>query len=201
VSAPRARSRNVPGGRPGRYADGNGLYLVVDPSGAKRWLLRSMIHGKRSDLGLGRLSLVSHADARDEAIRLRKIARAGGDPIGQRRKERQVVPTFEQAARQVHASHSDGFRNPKHAAQWLTTLEVYAFPFFGAKRIDLVDSADVLKALSPIWMDKAETARRVKQRMKTVFDWAKAAQCGISPQKPETTRNSSDAPNVGAIES
>src|SRR5438128_472511 len=103
--------RNV--SKPGRYADGNGLYLVVDPSGAKRWILRTLIHGRRCDLGLGGLSLVSLAEARDEAARLRKIARAGGDPLAERRKERRIVLTFEQAARQVHAEHSASFRNPK----------------------------------------------------------------------------------------
>src|SRR2546422_500242 len=132
---------------PGRYADGNGLYLVVDPSGAKRWILRTLVHGKRCDIGLGGLSLVSLAEAREEAIRLRKIARAGGDPLAERRKERRIVPTFEKAARDVHAEQSKAFRNAKHAAQWLTTLEVYTFPVFGTKRIDMVDSADGLKAL------------------------------------------------------
>src|SRR5215471_6045579 len=160
--------------KPGRYADGNGMYLVVDASGAKRFILRTLIHGKRCDIGLGGLSVVSLAEAREEAMKLRKIARAGGDPLAQRRKERRIMPTFEEAARQVHGEHAKAFRNGKHAAQWLTTLEVYTFPVFGAKPIDLVDSADVLKALSPIWMDKPETVRRVKQRMKTVFDWAKA---------------------------
>jgi hypothetical protein len=67
--------------KPGRHADGNGLYLVVDDSGAKRWLLRTVIRGKRCDVGLGGLSLVSLADAREEAARLRKIARKGGDPL------------------------------------------------------------------------------------------------------------------------
>jgi integrase len=161
--------------KPGRYADGNGLYLVVDPSRAKRWILRTLVHGKRCDLGLGGLSVVSLAEAREEALKLRKIARAGGDPLAARRKERRTVPTFEQAARQVHAEQCKAFRNAKHAAQWLKTLEDYAFPVFGAKHVDMVDSADVLKALSPIWMGKPETARRVKQRLKTVFDWAKAS--------------------------
>ncbi|HME99461.1 MAG TPA: Arm DNA-binding domain-containing protein, partial [Terriglobia bacterium] len=113
------------------------MYLVVDPSGAKRFILRTLIHGKRCDIGLGGLSVVSLAEAREEAMKLRKIARAGGDPLAERRKERRMVPTFEQAARQVHAEQSKAFRNAKHAAQWLTTLENYAFPFFGAKRIDL----------------------------------------------------------------
>src|SRR5437867_8537516 len=94
---------------PGRYIDGNGLYLEVDVSGAKRWTLRTVIHGKRCDVGLGGLALVSLAQAREEAARLRRIARAGGDPLTERRKERQVVPTFEAAARQVHEARRNHF--------------------------------------------------------------------------------------------
>jgi integrase len=160
---------------PGRYLDGNGLYLEVEPSGAKRWTLRTVIHGKRCDVGLGGLSIVSLAQARDEAVRLRKIARDGGDPIAEKRKARQTVPTFEEAARQVHESQSKSFRNEKHKAQWLATLDAYVFTVFGSRRVDHVDSSDVLKALSPIWLEIPETARRVRQRIKTVFDWAKAA--------------------------
>src|SRR5262245_12242601 len=161
---------------PGRYVDGNGLYLVVDPSGAKRWLLRTVVHGKRSDIGLGGLSLISLAEAREEAIRLRKIARNDGDPLAERRKELIVIPTFKVAATQVHQSHSVAFRNEKHKAQWITTLETYAFPKFGDRRVDQISSADVLEALSVIWNSKPETARRVRQRIKTVFEWCKAKQ-------------------------
>jgi integrase len=159
----------------GHYVDGNGLYLVVDESGAKRWTLRTMIHGKRCDVGLGGRTIVSLDQAREEAARLRKIARAGGDPIAERRKARQTVPTFEEASRRVHESQSKSFRNEKHKAQWLATLHTYVFPVFGSRRVDHVESADVLKALSPIWLQIPETARCVRQRIKTVFDWAKAA--------------------------
>jgi integrase len=159
----------------GRYIDGNGLYLEVDASGAKRWTLRTVIHGRRCDVGLGGLALVSLAQAREEAARLRRIARAGGDPLSERRRERQVVPTFEAAARQVHEAQSKSFRNPKHAAQWITSLATYVFPVFGERRVDHIESADVLKALSPIWLEIPETARRVRQRMKAVFDWARAS--------------------------
>lgn len=165
----------------GRYCDGGGLYLIVDDSGAKRWVLRTLIHGKRHDLGLGSLSLVSLAQAREEAIRLRKIARNGGDPLAERREKKKAVerertiPTFESAARQVHAEHSKSFRNPKHAAQWITSLETYVFQMIGAQRIDRIDSGDVLKVLSPIWLEIHETADRVKQRMGVVFDWSIAS--------------------------
>jgi integrase len=159
----------------GRYGDGNGLYLIVDPSGAKRWVLRTVVMGKRRDIGLGGLSLVSLAEAREEATRLRRIARQHGDPLAERRKERRVVPTFEQAAHEVHKTHSASWKNIKHAQQWINTLSDYVFPIFGSLRVDQVHTPEVLKALSPIWLKKPETARRVCQRINTIFDWAKAA--------------------------
>jgi integrase len=159
---------------PGRHADGNGLYLQVDDSGAKRWVLRIVIHRKRCELGLGGLSLVTLAEAREEAIRLRKIARKGGDPLAERRQERQVVPVFEAVAREVHDTHSPTMRNAKCAAQWLGRLETYAFPIVGTQPVDKIESKDVLAVLSPIWIEKPETARRVKQLMGRVFDYAKA---------------------------
>jgi len=159
----------------GRYADGNGLYLVVAPSGAKRWLLRTVVHGRRRDIGLGSQKLVSLADARDMAFEYRKLARSGGDPLAERRKARSIVPSFENAARKVHAEHSLSWKNSKHAAQWIQTLEQYVFPIFGARRVDQIGTPEVLNALSQIWLTKPETARRVRQRIGTVLDWAKAA--------------------------
>ncbi len=160
---------------PGRYADGNALHLVVDPSGAKRWLLRLIVQGKRRDVGLGGLSLVSLAEAREKALMYRKIARDGGDPLAERRKLRVIVPTFGEAAEKVHGEHKASWRNEKHTAQWLSTLTTYAFPILKDRRVDQIDTPDVLKVLSPIWLTKPETARRVRQRIGTVFDWAKAS--------------------------
>jgi hypothetical protein len=162
-------------------ADGSCLYLKVDKSGAKRWILRLVIHGKRHDLGVGGLSLVSLAEAREEAVRLRKIARAGGDPLAERRKQRRAaelgrsIPTFDAAARQVYAEHSKTFRNELHKKHWIESLEKFVFPFIGDRRMDQIDTGDVLKALTPIWLKVPETARRVKQRTKVIFDWAKAS--------------------------
>lgn len=160
--------------KPGKYADGNGLYLVVDKTGARRWVLRTMIQGVRRELGLGGLSLVSLAEAREEAMRLRRIARRHGDPMEERKRERSITPLFEAVAREVHDAHSQTFRNPKHAAQWIATLETYAFPVMGTLPIDKIESREILAALSPIWTVKPETARRVKQRLRTVFDYARA---------------------------
>ncbi len=160
---------------PGRYADGNGLYLVVDPSGAKRWLSRIVVQGRRRDIGLGSARLVGLAEAREKALELRKVARDGGDPLAERARQQSVAPTFAEAVERVHGEQAPSWKNPKHAAQWVTTLRTYANPHLGAKRVDKVETPDVLRALSPIWLTKPETARRVRQRIHTVLDWAQAS--------------------------
>ncbi|WP_422018333.1 tyrosine-type recombinase/integrase [Reyranella sp.] len=160
---------------PGRYADGNGLYLVVDPSGARRWVLRTVVHGRRRDIGLGGAKLVGLAEARDLAVQYRKLARDGGDPLSLRRQTRQVVPTFEAAARAVHADNRPTWRNAKHADQWINTLVEYVFPLIGTRPVNQIAAPDLLTVLAPIWLTKPETARRVRQRISTVLDWAKAA--------------------------
>lgn len=159
----------------GKYADGNGLYLVVDPSGAKRWLLRIVVQGKRRDIGLGGLSIVSLAEAREKAVDYRKIAREGGDPLAAKRAMQKVIPSFKEAAETVHAEHKATWKNVKHAQQWINTLTQYAFPIIGDVRVDRIDTPDILRVLSPIWLTKPETARRVRQRLGNVFDWAKTA--------------------------
>ncbi len=171
LSAARVRSLK----EPGRYADGGGLYLVVAPSGAKRWLLRILVRRKRCDIGLGGLNAVSLAEAREKAAEYRKIARNGGDPLEERRKQRATILTFEEAARRVHAENAKTWRNAKHAQQWINTLVAYVFPVFGNRPVNQIETPDVLRALSPIWVTKPETARRVRQRIRTVLDWAKVA--------------------------
>jgi len=108
---------------PGRYADGNGLYLIVDPSGAKRWVLRTVVRGRRRDMGLGSLKTVSLADARQLAQGYRGVARSGGDPLANRNDATATIPSFEEAAWTVHEGLRPGWKNPKHAAQWIKTLE------------------------------------------------------------------------------
>lgn len=169
---------------PGRHADGNGLYLEVDANGARRWFLRTMVHGRRKDIGLGGCSLVSLKDARELAARLRKVARAGGDPVAERDKDKRRSLSFEEAARMVHAEQIvPNNRNAKHVAQWLSTLESYAFPHIGKRPLHALTADDMLRVLAPIWTEKAETARRVKQRLRTVLDWAtaKGERDGVNP--------------------
>jgi integrase len=159
---------------PGRYGDGNGLYLVVDPSGAKRWVLRTVVQGKRRDIGLGGLRLVSLAEARAKALEYRQLAREGGNPVEARRRAK-AVPTFADAARSTLEQHRAGWKNEKHASAWINTLTTYVFPIMGEKRVDQIETADVLRALSPIWLSKPETARRIRRRIAIVLDWSKAA--------------------------
>ena len=156
-----------------RMADGGGLYLRVAPSGAKSWILRTVIQGRRCDLGLGSVTLVSLAEAREQAVHLRKVARAGGDPLAERRRAHRWLPTFEEATRQVHAAHAAGFRNEKHRKQWLASL-AGVVAAFGAKRVDAITSADILMALGPQWLARPETSRRVLQRVRMIFEWCTA---------------------------
>ena len=160
---------------PGRYADGNGLYLIVDPSGAKRWVLRIVVRGRRRDMGLGGLRAVSLADARQLAQNYRGEARSGGDPLANRKEATATIPTFQEAALNVHKGLIPSWKNPKHAAQWIGTLERYVFPQVGKRPVSQISSADVLRVLSPLWLEKEETAKRLAQRISTVIRWARAA--------------------------
>lgn len=156
---------------PGRHADGNGLYVLVDGDG-RRWVFRYMQNGRRRDIGLGSINDITLSEARDEARKLRKVARTGGDPFAVRRRSK--APDFETAARECHADREGVWRSEKHAAQWLATLEAHAFPKIGRMRVDTIGTNEVLSALQPIWLAKPETARRVRQRIGLVLDWSKA---------------------------
>lgn len=158
---------------PGKYFDGHGLFLRVQPNGQRQWVQRIMIRGKRCELGLGNPALVSLARAREAALANRTVAASGGDPIRAKR-EAEAVLSFEEAARKVHALHLPTWKNPKHAAQFLTTLETYTFPRLGNVRVADVSTADVLAVLTPIWTAKPETAARVRQRIGMVMKWAVA---------------------------
>lgn len=157
----------------GRHTDGGGLYLYVSESGARRWVLRIMVRGKRRDFGLGSAIVVSLADAREIAHEYRVIAAKGGDPSKKIHQVRKKTVAFEFAATEFHRFNiQTSSRNGKHTDQWLTTLKNYAFPKIGDMSVDEITTQDVIEVLQPIWLEKHETARRVLQRMKVVFDWS-----------------------------
>ena len=160
-----------------------GLYLQVARRGTKSWLFRykSPITAKQREMGLGSLNLVSLAAARDIAVECRRQVLNGLDPLEERgriKRARQLeqarLITFQEAATQCIASKKPEWKNVKHAQQWSNTLTAYAYPIFGDLSISDLDTDLVLKAIEPIWISKAETASRVRQRIETVWDWARA---------------------------
>ncbi|MBY0300796.1 MULTISPECIES: tyrosine-type recombinase/integrase [Sphingomonas] len=162
---------------PGRYADGDGLYLVIKGSGSRSWVLLIQWNGRRREFGLGSAKTVGVKEARQRATETRRQAEAGTDPAEAKRASRRILaamPTFREAALAVHSERERYWKNPKHRAQWLSTLQTYAFPSIGGTPVDKVAGPAIRDLLAPIWNDKPETARRVLQRIKTVLDWAHA---------------------------
>ena len=160
-----------------------GLYLQVAGSGTKSWLFRykSPVTAKQREMGLGSLNLVSLSAARDIAVECRRQVLSGLDPLEERGRIKRVrllkqarSITFQEAAEQCIASKKPEWKNAKHAQQWTNTLTAYAYPVFGGLSISDLDTDLVLKAIEPIWISKAETASRVRQRIETVWDWARA---------------------------
>jgi integrase len=163
----------------GRHGDGNGLYLVVDPSGARRWIVRVVVKGQknkkgaplRTDFGLGGADIVTLHQARERALEYRRMAKQGLNP---RFNAKRDVPTFEEIAQQVHIDRLPTWKNQKHGEQWITTLRAYAFPKIGRMPIDSIGQPEVMMCLAPIWTEKHETARRLSQRIKVVLDVARS---------------------------
>ncbi len=157
---------------PGRYSDGDGLHLFISKAGGKSWVQRITVGGRRRDIGLGGYPAVSLAQARKRAADNREAIGDGKDPTAV--KHRPATPTFSEAAHAVHELNKSRWRNGRHTLSWIQTLERHAFPKIGAKPIDAIGRADVLTVLTPIWTTRPETARRVRQRMRTIFRWAMA---------------------------
>ena len=174
LSTAKVKALNVAGD----YADGGGLVLRVEKSGAKRWVLRATVSGKARNIGLGGFPTVSLAEARQAAQETRLAIREGRDPAEERRAERQqqkaeaALPTLQEAAETVIKLRRPSWTNTKHAAQWKSSLATYVHPTIGSKRVDEVTTSDVMGVLEPIWVSKPETASRVRQRLEIVFDWA-----------------------------
>jgi integrase len=179
----------------GMHCDGGGLYLQVKQDKQSGNLSRSWIFkfatGERTTsslgktyrveryMGLGPIELVSLAEARQRATECRRLAHAGTDPIEAQRLARAnarassvKAPTFSECAERYIAAHEAGWRNPKHRAQWRSTLETYAHPIIGSMSVAKVDTTAVLRVLEPIWRTTPETASRVRGRIELVLTWA-----------------------------
>lgn len=168
---------------PGYYGDGGGLWLQISASGSKSWIFRYTKNKQTQDMGLGPLHTVSLADARIKAKECRQLLLDGINPLDQKRARRlhdQIAAakavTFDQCAEAYIKAHRSGWKNEKHALQWESTLATYASPVIGKLPVSAVDTALVVKALSPLWEQKTETATRLRARIEKVLDWATVSQ-------------------------
>ena len=167
--------------KPGLLGDGGGLYLRVANGGSRGWIFRFTIGGKTRDCGLGKYPTVSLVKARTAADNCRRLVASGIDPIEARQTERQAellknakAKTFRECTEEYIASYEAGWRNAKHRAQWHSTMETYAFPTIGNLPVASIDTELVLTLLRRIWETKPETASRVRQRIESILNWARA---------------------------
>jgi integrase len=153
--------------------------LVVQPSGTRSWLLRCQYKGRRRDFGLGPAHDVSLAEARIAAMDIRRMVRAGLDPVVERGSKRPSRPTFEIVARKYYESLRKGWKDRRNAS-WISSFDNHVFPLIGCRRVDEIDSKAVVAVMEPIWTTIPDTARRILQRIGAVLDYAHIK--GMIPQ-------------------
>ncbi len=178
----------VANAKPGRHTDGNGLQLLVKPTGARSWVLRYYVDGKAREMGLGPADgagAVSLRHARDLAAAQRLAVSGGLDPLAERHRmaaearaagQAALIAgiSFKASAEAYIAAHEDGWRNDKHRAQWAATLASYVYPVMGDLPVASIETAHVMAVIEPIWKTKPETASRVRGRIESILDAAKA---------------------------
>jgi len=172
---------------PGYHAVGgvSGLYLQVAKGGARTWVLRATVGGKRRDIGLGGFPSVTLAQAREKARTVRDQITEGVDPVEAKKAAQEALRaqqarslTFEQATRKRHSAKAAEFRNEKHRQDWLRSLQMYVFPIIGNRSLESLGKPEVLEVLQqPVeggdfWTQRTETATRIRQRMDLIFRWA-----------------------------
>ncbi|SFN03254.1 tyrosine-type recombinase/integrase [Nitrosomonas communis] len=155
---------------PGSHSDGNCLYLRVKDSGARSWVFRYKVNGKPVELGMGSVSVRTLSEARDLAVDMKRAIASGSNPKNLLAPKQQTK-TFADYALELIESKRAGWRNTKHAQQWVNTLQEYVFPFIGKKPVQEIYLEDIKRILKPIWYDKTETASRVRMRVEAVLDF------------------------------
>jgi integrase len=190
---PKLTAVSVRNAKPGRHADGDGLYLLVKPTGGRSWLLRVQVDGQRRDIGLGAVDtsarpvgkdepspivipilhrkVLTLAEAREKGAMLRVAAKSGLDPVAERDRERRSIPTFREASKEAHKVLKEGL-SEKGGETFINSLENHVFKALGDKRVDKVTAADVTSVLLPIWTAKPDMARKVRQRVGKVLNFA-----------------------------
>ena len=167
--------------KPGMLNDGAGLYLKIDEGGSKSWILRFKVHGRSRKFGLGPTHTIGLALAREKAADARRLLLDGIDPIEARKKAKAAAAlqaarmiTFDACAKACIEQNKAEWKNPKHATEWSELLKRHASPTFGKLAVADVDTTLIKRALDKIWLSKPVTAGRVRQRIETVLDYAKA---------------------------
>jgi integrase len=175
LTAPKVKSAS----KPGLYGDGGGLYLNVGATGGKSWIFRFMLNGRSREMGLGPLNTIGLAEARERALAARRLRLDGIDPLDAKREKRKALAaavsvTFRHAAEAYMKDNSAAWRNAKHTWQWAQTMQALVYPTIGNLPVASIDTGHVTVVLKPIWTSKTETASRVRGRIETVLDYAKA---------------------------
>ena len=158
--------------KPGMHRADDTLYLCVKPSGRRSWIQRVVVNGRRHSLGLGPYPVVTLAEARDLALDNRRMIRRGINPLADRRRSK--MPTFRVATERTHKSFKESWKNVQHARSWMQVVQKHAFPILADLPVDQIAQQDVLNVLEPIWTTKPETARRVRQRIRSVLRYCEA---------------------------
>lgn len=195
------KKNEIPSLSVGRHGDGNGLFLLVKPSGSRSWIIRLTIKGQknrngaplRTDFGIGGTTVVTLNEAREKALEFRRMAVRGLNP---RHNATRDIPTFIEIAKQVHIDRKPTWKSKKHGENWLRSVELYAFPKIGSMQVSDIGQPEVLSVLSPIWTSKHETARRVSQRIKTILDVAKSKGFRIGENPVSEIQNAHVLPKV-----
>ncbi len=163
----------------GRYADGHGLYLQVSNSGSKSWLFRFMMDGKSRQMGLGSFGTVTLLEARDDALNCKKLLKDGVDPIQERdnrltkqKAANKAVLTFKESTEEYLKAHSASWKSVRHAKIWKSSIERYAYPELGSMPVNQIEREHIMRVLKPIWLNKTETAKKLRGRLETILDWA-----------------------------
>lgn len=161
---------------PGKYADGDGLYLVVDDDGLKRWIVYFPWRGKRREMGLGGYQSVRLAEAREMARTARKLAAEGTDPIETRkaRKAATGVPTLGEVAKELIAELKKGWKGTKSETSWTRSFDLHAKTLVN-RPVDTIDTPAIVAVLKPIWTTKAASAGKLRDRLERALDAARVA--------------------------
>lgn len=172
--------------KPGKHADGGGLYLQVRRSGTRDWSLRIMVKGHRFEMGLGAYPMITLEEAREEALKWRKVAKQGGNPIAERAMEqesaRAVQTTLAEAIHAAFEHRKGGLKDDGKAGRWMSPLSTHVLPKLGSRPIAGITKRELVELIEPIWREKHPTAHKLLDRLGYAYRHAHSVQdIGLDP--------------------